>query len=129
MVNYEYERRSARCLTGSAGIAFRQRRGRTLRHCRSLLDNLSGCRDHFEELLSNAADDDSISDEELGDLLQADGVVSGRDGNTTVYFVAEISLTVSDRDIENAIARASILNKATGVEAWPMVIGEAIPDP
>ena len=129
LVNYEYESRAARCLTGSAGIAFRNHRGRRLRRCRLLMDNSSGCRGDFEELLSNAVDDGQISDEEWGELLQADGVVNGLDGTTTVYFVAEISLIVSDRDVENAIALANTLSKATGAEAWPMVIGETIPEP
>ena len=55
--------------------------------------------------------------------------MSGLDSTTIVYFVAEISLILSDRDIENAIERANTLSKATGADAWPMVIGETISDP
>ena len=87
LVNYEYERRVGQRFTGNAGIVFRQRIGRSLRRCRLLLDNLIGCRSDFEELLSGAADDGRILDEEWGELLQVDAVMSGLDGAETVYFV------------------------------------------
>ena len=129
LANYEYERRAGQCFSSCASIAFRQRHGRLLRRCRLLLDNLSGCRSDFEELLSGSADDGLISDEEWAELGQADAVMSGFDGDATVYFVGEISLTVYDDDIHHAIERAAILRKATSCDVWPMVIGETVAEP
>ena len=53
----------------------------------------------------------------------------GQDGNSTVYFVGEISITLNNGDIDRAISRANILGKVTGSDAWPMVIGETVPQP
>ncbi len=125
----EYERRVGKSFASYASTAFRQRYGRRLRRNRLLYSNILGRDAGFDELISDAVDDGLITDDEKADLEQADAVMSGQDGGDTVYYVGEISLTVNNRDIDRAIARATILNKVTGREAWPMVIGDTISAP
>ncbi len=55
--------------------------------------------------------------------------MSGQNEGDTVYFVGEFSVTVNNSDIDRAIARAATLGRATGSDAWPMVIGDNIPEP
>ncbi len=125
----EYERRVGKSFASYASMAFRQRHGRGLRRNRLLYSNILGRDAGFDELISDAVDNGLISDDEKADLEQADVVMSGQDGGATVYYVGEISLTVNNRDIDRAIARATILSKVTGQETRPMVIGDTIPEP
>ena len=125
----EYERRVGKSFASYASTAFQQRHGRRLRRNRLLYSNILGRDSEFEELISNAVDDGLISDDDKAHLEQADSVASGQDGENTVYFVGEFSVTVNNHDIDRAIARASILGRATGSEVWPMVVGDTIPEP
>ena len=125
----DYEQRVGNNFASHASIVFNQHHGRRLRRNRLLLSKGQGMRPEFEELLSDAADSGLISEAELLELREVDAVMSGQDGVATVYFVGEISVTVNNRDIDRAVARAAILGKATGSEAWPMVIGDNIPEP
>ena len=125
----EYERRVGKSFASYASMAFRQRHGRGLRRNRLLYSNILGRDIGFDELISDAVDAGLISDDDRADLEQADAVMSGQDGGETVYYAGEISLTVNNRDIDRAIARAAILSKVTGCDAWPMVIGDTIPEP
>ena len=125
----EYERCVGKSFASYASMAFRQRHGRGLRRNRLIYSNILGKDAGFDELISDAVDDGLISDDEKADLEQADAVMSGQDGGATVYYVGEISLTVSNRDIDRAIARATTLSKVTGQETRPMVIGDTIPAP
>jgi hypothetical protein len=83
----------------------------------------------FEEVLDSAVERGEISEDEMDALRLADAVMTGQHQGETVYFVGEFSVTVNNHDIDRAIERASILRKATGSDAWPMVIGDTIPDP
>ena len=125
----EYERRVGKSFASYASMAFRQRHGRRLRRNRLLYSNILGRDSGFDDLISEAVDEGLISDDDKADLEQVDAVMSGQDGGATVYYVGEISLTVNKRDIDRAISRAAILSKVTGCDAWPMVIGDTIPDP
>ena len=125
----EYEHNVSRSFASYASMAFRQRHNRPLRRNRLLYGKAQGMGEEFAELISNAVDNGLISDDERAELEQADAVMSGQDGNSTVYFVGEISITLNNGDIDRAISRANILGKATGSDAWPMVIGEAVPQP
>ena len=71
-----------------------------------------------------AAENGDITWEEADDLVLADVVVraTGEDGSF-VYVVAEISITVQERDRVRAHRRAALLEKATGVPTIPVVIG------
>ena len=124
----EYERRIGRSFASYASMAFRQRHDRRLRRNRLLYSNILGRDSGFEELIADAADNGLISDDERGELEQADSVMMGQDGDATVYFVGEFSITVNHMDIDRAIARSAILSKATGSDVWPMVIGDTIPE-
>ena len=66
----------------------------------------------------------TITWEESDDLALADVIVraTGEDGSF-VYVVAEISITVQERDRVRAHRRAALLEKATGVSTIPVVIG------
>lgn len=125
----EYERRVGKSFASYASTAFLQRHGRRLRRNRLLYSNILGRDRGLDELLADAVDDSLISDDDKADLEQVDAVMSGQDDGAAVYFVGEISLTVNNNDIDRAIDRAGILRRATGSDAWPMVIGDTIPDP
>ncbi len=125
----EYERRVGKSFASYAGMAFRQRHGRSLRRNLLLYSNILGRDGGFEELIADAVDNGLITDDERADLEQADAVMSGQDGGAAVYFVGEFSLTVNHTDIDRAIGRAATLSKATGSDSWPMVIGDTIPEP
>ena len=125
----EYERRVGRIFASYASMDFRQRSGRGLRRNRLLSSGGSDANSAFLDLIADALDASLISDDEWADLQQADAVVSGQHEGNTVYFVGEFSITVNHHDIDRAIARAAILSKATGCDAWPMVVGDSIPEP
>ena len=124
----EYERDVSGSFTSYASIAFRMRHGRPLRRNRLLRGKSLGMGEVFEDMISGAVERGLISDDEKLEIQRADAVMSGQDGGTTVYFVGEFSITVNNSDIDRAITRSSILSKATGCHAWPMVIGETIPE-
>ena len=125
----EYERRVGRIFASYASMDFRQRSGRGLRRNRLLSSGGSEANSAFVDLIADALDAGLISDDEWADLQQADAVMSGQHEGNTVYYVGEFSITVNHHDIDRAIARAAILSKATGCDAWPMVVGDSIPEP
>ena len=125
----EYERGVSGSFISYASMAFRQRFGRSLRRNRLLRGKSQGTGEAFDDMISGAVERGLISGDEKVDLERADAVMSGQDGGATVYFVGEFSVTVNNTDIDRAIARAAILSKATGSDAWPMVIGETVPGP
>ena len=125
----DYERRVGRSFAGHASRAFRERHGRSLRRNRLLVSSGFGMASEYEELIADAVDVGLTSEDEWIDLQQADAVMSGQDQGETVYYVGEFSVTINNIDIDRAIARAAILSKATGSDAWPMVIGENMPSP
>lgn len=125
----EYERRVGKSFASYASKAFQQRHNRRMRRNRLLYSGILGRDSGFEELIADAVDNGLISDDERAELEQADAVMSGQDSGATIYFVGEFSITVNHTDIDRAIERASILQKATDADAWPMVIGDTIPDP
>lgn len=122
----EYERRVGKSY---ASIAFRERHDRSMRRNRLLYSNILGRDSGFEELIADAVDSGLITDDERAELEQADAVMRGQDGGAAVYFVGEFSITIGHTDIDRAIARAAILSRASGSGVWPMVIGDAIPEP
>ena len=125
----DYERRVGRSFAGYASMAFRQRNGRPLRRNRLLSSSVSNIDSAFLDLIADALDAGLIADDEWEDLQQADAVMCGRHEGNTVYFVGEFSVTVNNNDIDRAIVRAATLGRATGSDAWPMVIGDNIPEP
>ena len=71
-----------------------------------------------------AAERGDITWDEADDIVMADVIVraTGEDG-AAVYVVAEISITVQERDRVRAQRRAALLERATGVTSIPVVIG------
>ncbi len=74
--------------------------------------------------VDEAAKNGHITWDESDELSLADVVVSatGQDGEQC-YVLAEISITVQERDRVRAHRRAELLEKATGVTTIPVVIG------
>ena len=124
----EYERKVSRSFTSYASAAFRQRHRRPLRRNKLLIGAGQPPAAEYEEILAGAVETGEISDEELEELQHADAVMTGHDQGSAVYFVGEFSVTVNNHDIDRAISRASILARATGTDAWPIIVGDTIPD-
>ena len=69
---------------------------------------------------------------EQGDgLFRADAVISGISGadRSPLHAVAEISVTIGQRDVERAKERAAILSTVMGEPAKGLVIGDSISEP
>ena len=71
-----------------------------------------------------AAEAGRISWDEADDLALSDVIVAGlAEEGENVFVVAEISMTVQQRDRGNAVRRADILQRATGIPTIPVTIG------
>ncbi len=76
------------------------------------------------ELVNNAADRGAITDDDADDLDRADIILKGYSPEgSDVYVVGEVSITIGDRDIDRAYARARILQNASGTTTNAVVIG------
>ena len=73
------------------------------------------------QLLDEAEESNRIAPEQTDDVNQADLVLT--DNRDASYIVAEISITVQQKDIDRAFTRAALLAEATGVNATPLAIG------
>ena len=74
--------------------------------------------------IDQGAETGNITWKESDDLALADVIVRAtRQDGSPVYVVAEISITVQERDRARAHRRAALLEKATGVTSIPVVIG------
>lgn len=73
-----------------------------------------------------AAERGDITWDEADDIVLADVIVSATDQDGAQrYVLAEISITVQERDRVRALRRAELLERATGVATIPVVIGES----
>ncbi len=71
-----------------------------------------------------AAEAGRISWDEADDLALSDVIVAAlTEAGEDVFVVAEISMTVQQKDRENATRRADILQRATGTSTIPVTIG------
>ena len=71
-----------------------------------------------------AAERGDITWDEADDIVKADVIVIATDQDGALrYVLAEISITVQERDRVRAHRRAALLEKATGVTTIPVVIG------
>ena len=71
-----------------------------------------------------AAEAGRISWDEADDLALSDVIVAAlTEAGEDVFVVAEISMTVQQKDRENATRRADILQRATGTPTIPVTIG------
>ena len=64
---------------------------------------------------------------DLFEVMLSDAIVRDTHEGEPAYAVVEISLTVGNRDISRAANRAAILEKATGIKTFAVVIGEHTP--
>ena len=120
----EYERHVSRTFMGVLSSALGgMRRGR-------LLHSVAyGTTTEFSDMMEDLLDADKISENQWHEILLSDAVVRGVKDGATVYAVAEISLTVHQRDIDRAAERAAMVQQATGVAAYPVVVGASVPPP
>ena len=71
-----------------------------------------------------AAEAGRISWDEADDLALSDVIVAAlTEEGEDIFVVAEISMTVQQKDRENVTRRADILQRATGITAIPVTIG------
>ena len=79
----------------------------------------------FHELMDTAEDQGVISEQERVDAGSADMVLQGQvlPDSAGAYAALEVSVTVADSDIDRALERADILQRATGEQALAAVVG------
>ena len=78
------------------------------------------------DAMERALEQNSISGEEVEELLRADIIVQGRQDDSDVYLVIEASLTADSDDFDRALERAQILQRITGTMTLPVVIAEKL---
>ena len=122
LIGSDYERRAAQSARRLARLGLGVRRARVLL-ARTVPD-----RNEIPELLDEATENGTVSDDEADDLLLADIVLLGEDaGGNPAYAVCETAVAVYNDDVTRARRRAAILEKASGVPALPAVIGQSAP--
>ena len=83
--------------------------------------------EQLEAIALNATGDGSITLEKAIELQSADLVVRTESPpGTTVNILAEISITIQQRDLNRALARAATLEMATKVRTLPFLIGTKV---
>ena len=81
-------------------------------------------------LLEDAVDRGLLAEEEAEDAKLLDAVARGRRRTDAVpiYLAVKVSVVVDQHDLERAVRRAAIVEKASGVPTMPVVAGESILD-
>ena len=83
--------------------------------------------EQLEAIALNATGDGSITLEKAIELQSADLVIRTESPpGTTVNILAEISITIQQRDLNRALARAATLEMATKVRTLPFLIGTQV---
>lgn len=77
-------------------------------------------------LLDDALDRGDISAAERAEILETDVVVHGVQDGQEVYLVAEVSGTITASDVERAVRRAALLEKATQRRVLAAVAGKRL---
>ena len=81
----------------------------------------------LEALIEEALENDKINGDEAVQLDLADMVIQAlSDDNSRVFLLVEISITVHQDDVDRAVRRAGILQKATGATTIPVVVGTSV---
>ena len=119
----EYERRVSRTLTGEVSRVLGLRRGRLV------YSAAYGLIQSFQDQMEDELDAERMTQSQWQELLNTDAIVRAGQGGKTVFAVAEISVTVHDEDINRAVERAAIIQQATGLTTYPVVVGSRIPQP
>ena len=103
-----------------------------MRRARVILTKTAPDRNETPELLNEATENGTVSDDEADDLLLADIILIGElmgEGarGEPAYAVCEAAVTLYDHDVLRAKRRAGILQRASGTTALPAVIGQSAP--
>ena len=119
-----YELRIAKGIRGIAGQFLHVRRPRVLQ------GYATGPDPEFAELLDQAEENGTITEEQLDQLQWLDFVLTGqrKSDGVTIYAVAEASITIGSEDVIRAVERARILAAVVGQPVLPAVIGSHIDD-
>ncbi len=77
-------------------------------------------------LIEDALDQKRLTDDEAEDLKRLDAIVKGKHKlqNYDVYLAVEASSVADEHDLERAQRRAKLLEKATGIPAFPVIAGD-----
>ena len=119
----EYERRVSRTLTGEVSRVLGLRRGRLV------YSAAYGLHQSFQDQMEDELDAGRMTQSQWQELLNTDAIIRAVEGGKTVFAVSEISVTVHEEDINRAVERAAIIQRATGLTTYPVVIGIRIPQP
>ena len=119
----EYERRVGRTLTGEVSRVLGLRRGRLV------YSAAYGLHQSFQDQMEDELDAGRMTQRQWQELLNTDVVIRAVEGGKTVFVVSEISVTVHEEDIDRAVERADIIQQATGLTTYPVVVGSRIPQP
>ena len=80
------------------------------------------------DLMDDAVENGTISDEEADDLLAVDLILLGSSPQgDPAYITCEIAVTAYDHDVTRAKRRAQVLERASCATALPAVIGQSAP--
>ena len=79
----------------------------------------------LDSLIQIALNNGAISHEQMIDLTDADAIIAADDNR---YAVVESSITLAERDINRAIARAALMSIIAGSETVPVVASANIAD-
>ena len=119
----EYERRVSRTLTGEVSRVLGLRRGRLV------YSAAYGLHQSFQDQMEDELDAGRMTQSQWQELLNTDAIIRVVQGGKTVFAVSEISVTIHEDDIDRAVERAAIIQQATGLTTYPVVIGSRIPQP
>lgn len=80
----------------------------------------------FAILIEDALEQKRLTDDEAEDLKRLDVIVKGKHKvqNYDVYLAVEASSVVDEYDLDRAQRRAKLLEKATGIPAFPVIAGD-----
>ncbi len=119
----DYERKVVKLATRAVRRYFDIRNAQLI-HSITNLDNF-----HLANLLEQATDTSTISDDQADDLVRSDLILLGQTpAGEPAYAVAEVSVTIDENDVDRAVQRARILQTASGVGTQAAVIGTVISD-
>ena len=122
IIGSDYERRAAQSARRLVRLGLEVHRARVL------LAKTAPDRNETPELLNEATENGTVSDDEADDLLLADIILMGEGaGGAPAYAVCEAAVTLYDHDVLRAKRRAGILQRASGITALPAVIGQSAP--
>lgn len=79
----------------------------------------------LDSLIQHALNNGVISHDQMIDLTDADAIIAADDNR---YAVVESSITLAERDINRAIARAALMSIITGSDTVPVVASANIAD-